>query len=128
MGVLPGVMREALRETARRAGIFRLEDGFNPGTGVHQDFRFTIADLGASWSVTPSTPVTLAAYKTRSQGAGDGNSVALVALGRWYLKLRVNCAACFRRRPRPCRGHAPPGQSRPAWPPVPADTGPAGRR
>jgi predicted porin len=57
--------------------------------GVHQDFRFTIADLGATWSVTPTTPVTLAAYKTRSQGAGDGNSVALVALGKWYLSRRT---------------------------------------
>jgi predicted porin len=57
--------------------------------GTHQNFRFTIADLGGTWKVTPKTPLTLAAYKTRSEGAGDGHSVAIVLLGKWYLSRRT---------------------------------------
>jgi predicted porin len=57
--------------------------------GTHQNFRFTIADLGGTWKVTPKTPLTLAAYKTRSEGAGEGHSIAIVALGKWYLSRRT---------------------------------------
>jgi predicted porin len=57
--------------------------------GAHQAFRFTIADLGATWKVTPVAPLTLAAYRTRSDGAGPGSSTALVALGKYYLSRRT---------------------------------------
>jgi len=57
--------------------------------GAKQNFRFTIADLGTTWKITPTTPLTLAAYKTRSEGAGEGGSVAIVALGKWYLSKRT---------------------------------------
>jgi predicted porin len=57
--------------------------------GTHQNFRFTIADLGGTWKITPKTPLTLAAYKTRSEGAADGHSIAIVALGKWYLSRRT---------------------------------------
>ena len=57
--------------------------------GSRQNFRFTIADLGATWKVTPAVPVTLAGYRTRSEGAGPGGSVALVALGKWYLSRKT---------------------------------------
>lgn len=57
--------------------------------GPTQDFRFEVADLGATWKVTPAVPLSLVAYKSRSEGAGPGNSVTLVALGKWYLSPRT---------------------------------------
>jgi hypothetical protein len=57
--------------------------------GAKQDFRFTVADLAATWKVTPVVPLTLAGYRTRSDGAGPGGSVALVALGKYYLSRKT---------------------------------------
>lgn len=57
--------------------------------GPRQDFRLTIADLGATWSMTPRTPLSVVAYRTRSSGAGEGGSVALVALVKYALSPRV---------------------------------------
>jgi len=60
-----------------------------PLASARQDFRFTVADLGATWKVTPVLPLTLAGYRTRSDGAGPGGSTALVALGKVYLRPRT---------------------------------------
>lgn len=57
--------------------------------GAKQDFHFTVADLGTTWRVTPKVPLTLAAYRSTTEGAGDGHSTALVALGKWYLSKRT---------------------------------------
>ncbi len=54
-----------------------------------EDFRDTVADLAATWQATAAIPLTLAAYRTHTQGAGDGNSLALVALGKLYLGKRT---------------------------------------
>jgi len=53
--------------------------------GPRQDFHLTIADLGATWLPAPRVPVTLAAYRTHSTGAGDGGSFALVALAKYQF-------------------------------------------
>jgi predicted porin len=54
-----------------------------------EDFRETVADLAATWQATAAIPLTLAAYKTHTEGAGDGSSLALVALGKLYLSKRT---------------------------------------
>lgn len=54
-----------------------------------ENFRFQVADLGATWTVAPGRLLTLAAYKSETQGAGQGDSLALVALGKWFLSPRV---------------------------------------
>jgi predicted porin len=48
-----------------------------------------VADLAATWQASAAIPLTLAAYKTRTEGAGDGSSLALVALGKYYLSKRT---------------------------------------
>lgn len=55
-----------------------------------ENFRFQVADLGATWTVVPGRLLTLAAYKSQTQGAGQGDSLALVALGKWFLSPRVS--------------------------------------
>lgn len=50
-----------------------------------ENFRLTVADLGVTWSVRPNVPLALVAYKTHTEGAGEGNSTALVGLGKWKL-------------------------------------------
>jgi len=57
--------------------------------GAKQNFRFEVADLGATWNATPNIPLSLVAYKSRTSGAGPGNSFTLVALGKWYLGPRT---------------------------------------
>jgi predicted porin len=57
--------------------------------GPRQDFRYTIADLGTTVQLLPALPLSLVAYKTRSEGAGRGNSLAQVALAKWYLNRRT---------------------------------------
>jgi predicted porin len=54
-----------------------------------ENFRETVADLAATWQATLAVPLTLAAYKTRTEGAADGDSLALVALGKLYLSKRT---------------------------------------
>jgi predicted porin len=54
-----------------------------------ENFRYTVADLGATWLATDLTPLTLAAYKTSTDGAGSGNSLTWVALGKLYLSKRT---------------------------------------
>jgi predicted porin len=54
-----------------------------------EDFRESIADLGVTWRGFQAVPLTLAAYKTHTEGAGDGSSFALVGLGKWYLSKRT---------------------------------------
>ena len=54
-----------------------------------ENFRFQVADLGASWTIAPGRLLTLAAYRTETQGAGDGGSLAVVALGKWFLNPRI---------------------------------------
>jgi hypothetical protein len=54
-----------------------------------ENFRFQVSDLGVTWTVAPGRLVTLAAYRSESQGAGQGDSIALVALGKWFLSPRV---------------------------------------
>lgn len=54
-----------------------------------ENFRESVTDIAATWSVVPSVPVTLAAYKTRTDGAGDGSSFTWIALGKYYLSKRT---------------------------------------
>jgi len=54
-----------------------------------ENFRFQVTDVGLTWTVTPAHLLTLAAYHSESQGSGQGNSLALVALGKWFLNPRV---------------------------------------
>ena len=54
-----------------------------------ENFRFQVSDVGATWTVAPGRLLTLAAYKSETQGAGQGDSLALVALGKWFLSPRV---------------------------------------
>jgi predicted porin len=54
-----------------------------------EDLHYTVADLGTTWSVTATVPLTLVAYRTHTEGVAAGNSVALVALGKWFLSKRT---------------------------------------
>ena len=54
-----------------------------------ENFRYTVADLGATWLATDLTPLTLAAYKTSTDGTGAGHSLTWVALGKYYLSKRT---------------------------------------
>ncbi|HXY05992.1 MAG TPA: porin [Burkholderiaceae bacterium] len=54
-----------------------------------ENFRFQVADLGVTWTVAEGRLITLAAYKSETQGAGQGENLALVALGKWFLNKRV---------------------------------------
>lgn len=54
-----------------------------------ENFHESVADLAATWQATAALPVTLAAYKTHTEGAGTGDSVAFVLLGKYYLSKRV---------------------------------------
>jgi predicted porin len=59
-----------------------------------QVFHETIGDLGLTWAVTPSTPVTLAAYRTTVSGdatptsAGTGGARSFVLLAKYLLSKR----------------------------------------
>jgi predicted porin len=54
-----------------------------------ENFRFEVGDLGVTWKPTPAVPLSIVAYKTHTEGAGTGNSLALVALAKWYLNPRT---------------------------------------
>lgn len=56
---------------------------------AQENFRFQVSDLGVTWTVAPGRLLTLAAYKDQSAGAGPGDSLALVALGKWFLSPRT---------------------------------------
>jgi predicted porin len=57
--------------------------------GANQGFHESIADLAATWQANASLPLTLAAYRTHTGGAGDGSSLAIVGLGKYYLSRRT---------------------------------------
>jgi predicted porin len=57
--------------------------------GATESFHESVADLAATWQATAAVPLTLAAYRTHTEGTGPGNSLALVALGKWYLSKRT---------------------------------------
>jgi predicted porin len=54
-----------------------------------ENFSNVVADLAATWQATDRIPVTLAAYKTHVDGAGPGNSTAVVGLGKYCLSKRT---------------------------------------
>jgi predicted porin len=57
--------------------------------GAKQSFHESVADLAATWQATAAVPLTLAAYRTHTEGVAPGNSAALVALGKYYLSKRT---------------------------------------
>lgn len=57
--------------------------------GAKQGFHESIADLAATWQATVAVPVTLAVYRTHTDGTAPGSSLALVGLGKYYLSRRT---------------------------------------
>lgn len=85
-----GFDSSGLGNGASASGILGSSTTVSPAlAGARQEFRFTVADLGLTWKFRPVIPLTLAAYRTRSDGAGAGTSTALVALGKYYLSRRT---------------------------------------
>jgi len=54
-----------------------------------ENFRETVADLAATWQATVALPLTLAAYRTHTDGVASGSSLAFVGLGKYYLSRRT---------------------------------------
>lgn len=54
-----------------------------------QDFRLRVLDAGATWTVVPGRVLTLAAYRTTTDGLAAGQNNTVVGLGKWYLAPRV---------------------------------------
>jgi len=86
-----GFNSAGLGNGASSSGILGNSTTVSPVLATAQEnFRFQVTDLGATWTVAPGRLLTLATYRSQSDGAGQGDSIALVALGKWFLSPRVS--------------------------------------
>jgi len=86
-----GFNSAGLGNGASSSGILGNSTTVSPVLATAQEnFRFQVTDLGATWTVAPGRLLTLATYRSQSDGAGQGDSITLVALGKWFLSPRVS--------------------------------------